>query len=76
MILQDLQEVFKEFGITTRSSTQCSVTVQRGGVVGDRWGIGGRFKREGAYVYVWLGHVIVCRSQQYMLLYAETNIIL
>ena len=63
MILQDLQEVFKEFGITTRSSTQCSVTVQRGGVVGDRWGIGGGSRGK--------GHMYMCGWV--MLLYAETN---
>ena len=27
------------------------------------WGLGGRFKREWTYVYLWLIHVDVCRNQ-------------
>ena len=38
------------------SSTQCSVTSWRGGM---GWGVGGRFKREGTYVYRWLIHVVL-----------------
>ena len=35
------------------SSTQCSVTTWRGGM---GWEVGGRFKKEGTYVYLWLIH--------------------
>ena len=35
------------------NSTQCSVTTQRGGM---GWEVGGRLKREGIYVYLWLVH--------------------
>ena len=38
------------------SSSQCSVTTERGG---GRWEVGGRFKKEGMYVYLWLMHVNV-----------------
>ena len=32
----------------------------------DRSGVGGRFKREGTYVYLWLIHVDVCqRPREY-----------
>ena len=45
------------------SSTQGSVTTQRGGMV---WEVGGRLKREGTYVYLGLIHVYVWqKSTQY-----------
>ena len=39
----------------TGSSTWCSVTI-RGGGMGEE--VGGRFKRESIYVYLWLIHVV------------------
>ena len=42
------------------SSTQCSVKTQRGGM---GWEMGGRFKKEGMYVYLWLIHSDVCKTQ-------------
>ena len=43
--------------------TQTGALYQSRGVrCGRRWG--GRFKREGIYVYLWLIHVEVCRKQQ------------
>ena len=38
------------------SSNWCSVTTRRAGV---RWKVGGKFKREGTYVYLWLVHADV-----------------
>ena len=35
------------------SSTSCSVTTWRGGM---GWEVGGRFKKEGTYVYPWVIH--------------------
>ena len=45
------------------SSTWCSVMTQRGGM---EWEVGGRFKRKGTYVYLWLIYVDVWQkpSQQ------------
>ena len=42
------------------SSSQCSVRAERGGM---RWEVGGRFKKEGTHVYLWLMHVNICRNQ-------------
>jgi len=41
----------------TGSSTRCSLGQTR--VVGWEDGRGGRFKREGTYIYLWLIHVVV-----------------
>lgn len=38
------------------SSTQCSAMTWRGGM---GWQEGGRFKKDGMYVYIWLIHVAV-----------------
>ena len=47
----------------TGGSDWCSVTFQRGGT---GWEMGGRFMREGIYVYLWLTHVDVQqKSTQY-----------
>ena len=43
----------------TGSSNQGSVTTQRGGM---GWEVGGRFKREGTYVYLWLIHVAIWKK--------------
>ena len=40
----------------TQSSNRYSVTTERGGM---GWEVGGRFKRKGTYVYLWLIHVAV-----------------
>ena len=40
------------------SSTQCSVTAYRGGMGRE---VGGRFKRKGTYVCLWLIHTDVCQ---------------
>ena len=42
--------------MTQGTEIQCSVTTYRGGM---RWEVGGRFKREGTYVYLWLIYVDV-----------------
>ena len=42
--------------LDTGSSTQCSVTTCRGGM---GWEMGGRFKREGTYAYLWLMYIDV-----------------
>ena len=42
---------------STHSVAWCPVTTQRGGG-------GGRFKREGVYVYIWLIHVAVWQKPQ------------
>ena len=41
---------------STGSSARCSVMTQRGGMGKE---MGGSFKREGIYVYLWLIHVEV-----------------
>ena len=38
----------------------CSLTISRGGM---GWEVGGRFKREGTYVYIWLIHVGMWQKQ-------------
>ena len=40
----------------TRNSVQCSGTTENRDGMG--WGVGGRFKREGTYVYLWLIHIV------------------
>ena len=39
--------------ITQGAQIWCSVITQRGGM---GWDVGGRFKKEGTYVYLWLIH--------------------
>ena len=45
-----------EFAVWHRSSTGYSVTPYRGGMT---WEVGGRFRREETYMYLWLIHVHV-----------------
>ena len=45
-----------EFTVWCRDQIQYSVLTQRGGM---GWEMGGRFKREGTYIYLWLIHVDV-----------------
>ena len=48
-----------KFLYNTGSSMWCSVTSQRGGI---GWWVGGQFKREGPYVYLWLIHFVLCQK--------------
>ena len=45
--------------MTQGTQTRCSVTTYRGGM---RWEVGGRFRREGIYVYLWLIYVDVWKK--------------
>ena len=56
------------------AQTQCSVTMQRGGMGLE---VGGRFKREGKYVYLWLIHVDVQQklTQYYRTIILQLNIL-
>ena len=38
------------------------------------WEVGGRFKRERTYVYLWLIHVDVCRNQYYTVIFLQLKI--
>ena len=42
--------------MTHGTQIQCSVIAYRGGM---RWKVGGRFKRETTYVYLWLIHAAI-----------------
>ena len=57
----------------TASSTQCSVTTQRGGL--GCW-VGGNFRREGTYVSLWLIHITVWRkpTQHYKAIILQSKI--
>ena len=46
----------REFSIGSGNSNRISVSTKRGGMGRE---MGGRFKREGIYVYLWLIHVEV-----------------
>ena len=49
--------------MTQRAQIRCSVETLWGGMV---WEVGGRFKREGTQVYIWLIHVDIWkRPTQY-----------
>ena len=49
----------REFAVWIRKLKQGLISTQRGGVGRE---MGGRFKREGIYVYLWLNHVEIWRK--------------
>ena len=52
MIICEIESLWEV--VQRRELNQCSATTWRGGM-----GWGGRFRREGTYVYLWLIHVVV-----------------